>query len=145
MTERSFTSDSFYQFAAEGKLMGSHCQSCDAMYCPPKPICIKCHSDKMEWIQFSGKGKIVTYSVIPYGPMPFIKDGYGREKPHCSGIIELVEGVKIAGQILGVDVAHPDQIKIGALVTVDFSERGSWHFIDDVAKVKKVYPVFRVK
>ena len=143
MTERPFTSDSFYLYATERKLMGSYCQNCGTMYCPPKPICIKCHSEKIEWKQFSGKGKIVTYSVIAYGPMPFVKEGYGREKPHCSGIIELEEGTKIAGQIIGVDVAHPDQIKIGTPVTLDFTERGSWHFIDDVAKVKKIYPVFR--
>lgn len=144
MTDRLFTSDSFYQFAAEGQLMGSRCQTCGAIYCPPKPICIKCYGDKMEWKQFSGKGKIVAFSVIHYGPMPFVKEGYGREKPHCSGIIELEEGVKMAGQILGVDVMHPDNIKIGTPVKLDFIERGSWHFIEDVSKVRKVYPVFRV-
>jgi uncharacterized OB-fold protein len=144
MSDRPFTSDSFYQFAAERKLMGSRCQACGAEYCPPKSICIKCNSDTMEWKQFSGKGKIVTFSVIPYGPMPFIKEGYGREKPYCSGIIQLEEGPRIAGQIVGVDVTQPDKIQISTQVTLDFTERGSWHFIDDVAKEKRVYPVFRV-
>ncbi len=145
MSERPFTADSFYQFAAEKKLMGGRCQACGALFCPPRPICLNCHSDKMEWVPMSGQGKIVAFSVIPYGPMPFIKEGYGRDNPHCSGVIELVEGPKIAGQILGVDVAHPESIKIGTPVTVDFIERGSWHFIEDVSKVRKVYPVFKVQ
>jgi uncharacterized OB-fold protein len=145
MTDRPFTSDSFYQFAAEKKLMGSRCQTCGTLYCPPKPICIKCHSDKMEWVELKGKGKIAAFSVIPYGPMPFVKEGYGRGNPHCSGIVELEEGPRIAAQIIGVDMAHPEQIKIGTKVTLDFAERGSWHFVEDVAKVKKTYPVFKVQ
>jgi uncharacterized OB-fold protein len=140
---RPFTADSFHLYAAEKKLMGSRCENCGALYCPPRAICIKCGSDRLAWQQMSGKGKIATYSVILYGPMPFIREGYSREKPHCSGVIELEEGVNIAGQITGVDVAHPENIKIGTPVTVDFVERGSWHFIEDVAKVRRVYPVFR--
>ncbi len=142
---RPFTADSFYQYAAEKKLMGSRCEKCGALYCPPRAICPKCGGDKMTWEQMSGKGKIATYSVVLYGPMPFIREGYSKEKPHCSGVIELTEGVKIAGQITGVDVAHPENIKIGSPVTVDFVERGSWHFIEDVAKVRRVYPVFKAE
>ena len=144
MIERAFTSDSFYQYAAEKKLMGSRCQTCGKISCPPRPICIHCQGDKMEWVELKGKGKIAAFSVIPYGPMPFVKEGYGRDNPHCSGIVELEEGVKVAAQILGVDVKHPENIKIGMPVILDFTERGSWHYIEDVYKVRKIYPVFKV-
>jgi len=144
MSDRPFTADSFYQYAAEKKLMGCRCQVCGALYCPPRPICPGCGSDKMAWEQMSGTGKIAAFSVIPYGPMPFIKEGYGRDNPYCAGIVELAEGMKIAGQITGVDVAHPENIKIGTPVTLDFTERGSWHFIEDVSKVRKVYPIFTI-
>jgi hypothetical protein len=145
MSDRPFTADSFYQFTAEKKLMGSRCQACGKLFCPPHPICINCGSDKMAWEQLSGNGKIAAYSVIPYGPMPFIKEGYGRDNPYCSGIIELSEGVKIAGQITGVDTKRPESVRIGTAVTLDFAERGSWHFIEDVYKVRKTYPVFKVQ
>jgi hypothetical protein len=145
MSDRPFTADSFYQYAAEKKLMGTRCQACGALFCPPRPICLKCGSEKMAWEQLSGRGKISTYSVIPYGPMLFIKEGYGRDNPYCSGIIELAEGPRIAGQITGVDTKNPGNIKIGTPVTLEFTERGSWHFIEDVYKVRKVYPVFKVE
>ena len=144
MTERAFTSESFYLYAAEKKLMGTRCLDCGVISCPPRPICIHCRSGKAEWIELSGKGKIAAFSVIPYGPMPFVKEGYGRDNPHCSGIVELEEGPKIAAQIIGVDVKNPDSIKIGTPVKVDFVERGSWHYIEDVYKVRKIYPVFTV-
>jgi uncharacterized OB-fold protein len=144
MADRPFNSDSFYLYAAEKKLMGSRCLSCGRLYCPPRPICLNCHSDKMEWVEMKGKGKIAAFSVIPYGPMPFIKEGYGRDKPYCSGIIELEEGPRVPAQIMGVDVAHPESIKIGTAVTLDFVERGSFHYIEDVYKVRKIYPVFKV-
>ena len=145
MEIRPFTAESFYQFAAEKKLMGSKCQKCGALWCPPKPICNKCHGDEMEWVELSGKGEIVTFSVIPYGTMPFIIEGYGRDNPHCSGIVKLEEGPNISAQILGVDVNNPESIKIGTPVTVDFMERAGWHFIEEVYKEKKVYPVFRAQ
>jgi uncharacterized protein len=144
MTERPFNDDSFHQYNTEKKLMGTRCQGCGALYCPPRPICPKCSSDKMVWEQVSGKGKIVAFAVIPYGPMPFIKEGYGRDNPYCSGIVELAEGPKFPAQIFGLDVKHPETIKIGTPVTVDFVERGSWHFIEDVYKVRKTYAVFKV-
>lgn len=144
MDEKPITAASFYQFTAEKKLMGSKCKKCGAVYCPPRPICLKCHSNELEWTELKGKGKVVAFSVVPYGPMPMIWDGYGRDNPHCSGVIELDEGPKVSAQIIGVDVAHPETIKIGTPVSVDFVERAGWHFVEDIYKVKKFYPVFRV-
>jgi uncharacterized OB-fold protein len=143
MTERPINDDSFHLFLNEKKLMGTRCKDCGTLYCPPRRICLKCESTNLVWEQVSGKGKIATFSVIPYGPMPFIKEGYGRDNPHCSGIIQLEEGPKIPAQLLGVDVKHPESIKIGTPVVVDFVERGSWHFVDDCSKIKKIYPVFK--
>ena len=143
MSGLPFTEASFSQFLKEHKLMGSKCKKCGALYLPPRPICISCHSDQLEWVELKGKGKLVAFSVIPYGPMPMVLAGYGRDNPTCSGIVELDEGPRMSAQILGVDVAHPENIKIGTPLTVDFAERPTWHFIEDVYKVKKTYAVFR--
>lgn len=145
MNERPFTEASFVQFLKEKKLMGSKCKKCGALWLPPRPICIKCHSDELEWVELKGKGKLVAFTVIPYGSMLMILDGYGRDNPYCSGIVELDEGPRISAQILGVDIAHPENIKIGTPLTVDFTERGTWHSIEDAYKVRKTYVVFKAQ
>ncbi|MFH1481323.1 MAG: Zn-ribbon domain-containing OB-fold protein [Pseudomonadota bacterium] len=144
MKEIPFTIASFENFLKEKKLMASKCTKCDALWLPPRPICLKCNSDALEWTELSGKGKLMTYTVIGVGPMPMIEAGYGRDNPYCVGIVEVAEGPRIGAQILGVDVKHPEKIKIGTALTADYVERGSWHFVEELAKERKTYLVFQV-
>ena len=143
MKEIPFTIASFDNYLKQRKFMASRCTNCGALWLPPRPICLKCKEDKMEWKELSGKGTLVAFTVIGVGPMPMINAGYGRDNPYCVGIVEVEEGPRIGAQILGVDVAHPENIKIGTPVAVDFVERGSWHFVEEVAKAKKAYLAFR--
>ena len=54
-----------------------------------------------------------------------IEAGYGRDNPYCSGIVELENGLAISAQILDLDVAKPEEIKIGTLLQAEFVERGA--------------------
>lgn len=144
MKDIPFTIASFDKFLEEKKLMASKCKKCSALWLPPRPICIECNSDELEWVGLNGKGKLIAFTVIGVGPIPMIEAGYGRDNPYCSGIVELEEGPRISAQILGVDVANPENIKIGTPLTADFVERGSWHFVEELAKERKMYLAFRV-
>jgi len=134
---------SFESFLKEKKLMASRCSKCGTLWLPPRMICAKCDSDEFEWKELSGKGKLLAFTVIGVGPMPMIEAGYSRDNPYCVGIVEVEEGPRISAQVLDVDVAHPENIKIGTPLTADYVERGSWHFVEEVAKQKKTYLAFR--
>lgn len=144
MKEIRFTIASFDNFLKEKKLMASKCKECSALWLPPRSICPTCKSNEMEWVELSGRGKLVAFTVIGVGPMPMIDAGYSRDNPYCAGIVEVEEGPRISAQILGVDVAHPENIKIGTPLTADFVERGSWHFVEELAKMRKMYLAFKV-
>ena len=122
--ERAFTGDSFNQFLREEKLMGTKCKGCGTLYLPPRPICTKCHSSDMEWVELKGKGKIFAFTSICVAPTMMINEGCGRDKPYCSGVVELEEGIKISGRILGVDNTCPENIKVGTPVSVEFVHKG---------------------
>lgn len=143
MNETPFTAASFDKFCSEKKLMASRCHQCGAIELPPRPICTKCNGHEIEWVELAGKGKIVSFTVIGVGPWTMISEGYDREHPYCSGIIEVEEGPRISTQILGVDVNKPENIKIGTPVTADFVERGSFSLVPEVANVRKAYLVFK--
>jgi len=143
MSDMPFTATSFDKFCGEKKLMASKCQKCGAVELPPRPICTKCNSLEIEWVELKGKGKIVSYTVIGVGPWTMVSEGYDRDHPYCSGIVELDEGPRITTQILGVDVNKPENIKIGTPVTADFVERGSFSLVPDVANIRKAYLVFK--
>lgn len=122
--EREFTSASFNEFLGEKKLMASKCTKCGALYLPPRPLCIKCFGSEMEWVEMKGKGKLAAFTTIAIAPTLMIEEGYGRDNPYCTGVVELEEGPKISARILGVDAKKPEEIKIGTPLAVDFVERG---------------------
>jgi uncharacterized OB-fold protein len=119
-TIRPFTAASFDQYLAEGKLMASRCVNCGTLDLPPRAICPKCHSENLEWTETSGKGKLAGFTVVSIAPTFMIEQGYGRDKPYASGIVELEGGVKISARIIGVDATKPEEIKVGTPLTVDF-------------------------
>jgi uncharacterized OB-fold protein len=121
---RPLTAASFKQFLNEKKLMGSRCLKCHALYLPPRQICPKCHGDQLEWIEMSGRGKLAAFTSIYIGPSRMIAEGFDRNKPYCTGIVELDEGVKISARILGVDASQPETIQIGTPLMIEFLERG---------------------
>ena len=143
MNEIPFTAASFDKFCSEKKVMASKCQKCGVLWLPPRPLCPKCHGYEMEWTELKGKGKLVAFTVIGVGTWTMISEGYDREHPYCSGVVELEEGPRITTQIIGVDVTKPENIKIGTPVTADFVERGSFSLVPEVANVRKPYLVFR--
>ena len=123
IAENKFYSAAYERFISQGKLMGSKCRKCGAMYVPPRPICPKCHGNEMELVAMKGKGKLAAYTVITVGPPTMVEEGFDRENPYCCGVVELEEGARITARILGVDVTKPDQIKIGISVTVEYQEQ----------------------
>ena len=125
MIDRPFSDISYRQFLKEEKLMGSKCTACDALYAPPRPMCVKCYSSDMEWIEMKGEGKLSAFTCITVGPPFMIAEGYNRKNPYCAGVVELEEGVRVDARIEGVDVKHPETIQIGMPVRVKYLHRGS--------------------
>lgn len=138
MEQREFSGASFYQFLGEKKLVASKCKKCGALYLPPKPMCTSCYSDEMEWAEMKGRGKLAAFTTIAVASTLMIEEGYGRDNPYCTGVVELEEGPKISARILGVDARKPEEIKVGTPLTVEFVERGE-------GEEKKTYLAFRAK
>jgi uncharacterized OB-fold protein len=121
-TEREFTIKSYIDYLSEKKLMGSKCKDCGISYVPVRKLCTKCNSTNMEWIEMSGKGKIVAFTSITVGTPFFVEKGYDRNKPYCFSVIKLDEGPMVSGQLIGVDESKPDTINIGMPVKATFIE-----------------------
>ena len=124
MSTKAFNSTSFYNLLNDGQMMGSKCLSCGEVFLPPRPICSKCLQAEMEWVEIEGKGTLSAFTIIHIAPTAMIEAGYGREKPYCSGIVQLDGGPAISAQILGVDVDDPTSIKIGTRLELEIIRRG---------------------
>jgi uncharacterized protein len=107
-----FTIEQFYRFLQQGSLMAGKCQKCSKMHLPPRPLCDKCFSQQFSWVRVSGKGKLLTYTIISVAPQQF-QDLI----PYAVGIVELDNGLKIPGMIQ--QIKHVE-LKIGMALTLDF-------------------------
>ena len=125
MEERPMSDYWFEQYLNEEKLMGSRCSKCGALYVPPRSICQKCHGTKMEWVQMGGMGKLTAFTCIAIGPSSMVEEGYDRNNPYCTGVVELDESPRVVARIEDVDVHNPENIKIGTPLKVRFLHRGS--------------------
>ena len=145
MEETPITAASFDKFCEEGKVMASGCKECGTLFLPPRPLCSNCHSTQLEWVELKVKGKLVSFTVIGVGPSTMLNEGYDRDHPYCSGVVELEEGPRISTQIIGVDVTKPENIQIGTPLTAEFVERGSFSLVPKVADQRKKYLVFKAE
>jgi len=115
MTEEiSFTTESFYKFVREKKLMGAQCNKCGQITLPPRPMCPKCLSKDLKWKESPLKGKLLTYTVIHVSPQQF-----QSMAPYAVGIVELENGAHLPGMIKGTPT---DQIKVGMNLTLIFED-----------------------
>jgi uncharacterized OB-fold protein len=96
-------------------LIGNQCGACDKIYFPPRESCPYCRRksiDNMKNIKLSGKGKIVTYTIIHVAP-----ENFEGQAPYGIAIIQLDEGPRLTAQLVDCDI---DKIKIGMKVKPTF-------------------------
>lgn len=107
-----FTVSQFYKLLSQQKLMAGKCVKCGKIHLPPRPLCDNCFSTEFKWVEVSGNGKLLTYTVIHIAAEQF-KD----LTPYAVGIVQLENGLKIPGMIQGLT---QEQLKIGMELTLDF-------------------------
>ena len=106
----------FWDGAKQGKLVLQYCKDTGKFQHYPRPVSIYTGSRNLEWREVSGKGTIYAYTVIRV-PGP----GLDGRLPLPLATVELDEGVRILGNILGAD---PDKVTIGQRVEVAWDKLG---------------------
>lgn len=79
-------------------IIGSRCRKCSALFLPPTGRCRKCGSYDTEDYKFSGKGRILSSSIV-YSPM----EGFEKQVPYTVAIVELDEGPRITSQVVDAE------------------------------------------
>ena len=112
-----FTVSSFYKFVSEKRLMAAKCNECGTVLLPPKPMCTKCLSTNLQWIELEGAGKLLSYTVIYIAPEQF-----QSITPYTVGIVELQNGLRLPGMIRDVNA---EEIRVGMDLKIDFEPSAS--------------------
>ncbi len=89
-------------------LIGTRCTNCGRFFFPPRSFCPDCRrAGNIVDHQFSGNGKIVTYTVIRTA-----SEQFEQMTPYVLAIVQLDEGPRMTGQV----VCAPEEAAIGMKV-----------------------------
>ncbi|MBD3407451.1 MAG: nucleic acid-binding protein [Candidatus Lokiarchaeota archaeon] len=99
----------------EQKFQAYKCIGCGVVITPPSGTCYGCGSSDMEWIDVSGKGTLVSFTVIHIAP-----DDFADEAPYYVAIIELEEGSRVTCRLDGFDPLKPEEISLGIPVVLTY-------------------------
>lgn len=106
----------FWQGAKDGRLVMQRCRPCKELVWCPRPSCVDCGSDDMEWEKLSGRGTVYSFTIIRQlagrGARAFEKD-----IPYVIAWVDLEEGPRYYTNIVGCPV---EEVEIGMEVEVVF-------------------------
>ena len=81
----------YWEAAKQGELRIQHCKACDHWQFYPRPFCLNCESEDVQWQATSGLGSIYTFTVNHRAPNPFMK----ARLPYVVAIVQLDEGPRL--------------------------------------------------
>ena len=77
----------FARYLKDGRLMRSKCKKCGSTSFPPRADCDNCMSGDFEFIEISGKARLLTFTKIVSAPT-----GFEDVAPYIVGVVDLKEG-----------------------------------------------------
>ena len=114
------TIEKYLQNIQDGQFKAYKCVDCGMVIAPPSGSCYGCGSSNMEWTNVSGKGKLVSFTVIHIAP-----DEFAEEVPYYVAIVELSEGTRVSARLLGYDPLKPEEVRLGCNVELDYETKES--------------------
>ncbi len=107
----------------EGKIGGRRCPECNQVLVPPRKSCPFCFVETAEWVEVSGEGEVVTFTIVkrdtPIQP---------RKAPFAYAVIRLDGADTGLVHLLG-DI-EPDRIKEGMRVKACWAKERKGALLD---------------
>jgi len=95
----------FWEAARERRLVVQACTACGAAQFYPRPFCLACESDAVEWSEASGLAQVYSMTTVR------IPIGAGFEPPYVVALVELDEGPRLVTNLVG-DCSIGDRVRV---------------------------------
>ncbi|MFJ9571751.1 bifunctional MaoC family dehydratase N-terminal/OB-fold nucleic acid binding domain-containing protein [Streptomyces bacillaris] len=106
----------FWAGVAEHRLLIQRCTRCATLRFPWLPGCNACAGQEWDTVEASGDGTVFSHVVMHHPSFPAF-DPSGEGGPYAVALVELVEGVRIVGNVVGVPY---DKVRVGLPVRLEF-------------------------
>jgi len=108
-------SEPFYSGLREGRFVLPYCSDCERPHLPPGPVCPHCFSEKIQWRNASGRGRVSSWTVVHKAWFPAFQD----DIPYNVVQVELAEGPRLTANVVEVE---NEQLRIGMPVEIVYDE-----------------------
>ncbi len=105
----------FYENCARGELCFQRCSGCNKLRHTPTPRCANCGSWEWEWSRSTGRGKVVTWTIVRRPMHP----DFAEDVPYAPAVIELDDGVRMVSWVID---CPPEELSAGMRVEVAFDD-----------------------
>ncbi|MFE4871462.1 Zn-ribbon domain-containing OB-fold protein [Streptomyces sp. NPDC056682] len=103
----------YWEAAAEGRLLIRHCDGCDRPHHYPREFCPYCWSEDVRWREASGRATLYTWSVVHRNDLP----PFGERVPYVAAVVDLAEGPRMMTEVVG---CGESALRIGMDLCVTF-------------------------
>jgi uncharacterized OB-fold protein len=108
----------YWEAALRHKLLIQRCMTCGRHQFYPRPFCLACSDERIEWVESAGQGTIYSATTVFMAVLPEL------EPPYVVAVVELDEGPRITTNIVGPD-GIPENCQIGSRVWLAWRDRGT--------------------
>jgi len=105
----------YWEACHNHELLIQRCTQCGKYQFYPRTFCTVCKSADVEWAQSSGRGEVLTYTVITRA----VSEAYAADAPYVIALIRLEEGPKMMSNVVECD---PESLAVGMPVEVVFDK-----------------------
>ena len=113
-------SQPFWEAAKARQLAVQRCQTCHYYNHPPRTVCDSCLSQELRFEQVSGRGRILTFTVMHQRDVP----GFESEAPFINIVVELEEQPMLL-MVAHLPLGERERVRIGSSVMVEFEDQGN--------------------
>lgn len=107
----------FISLRDERKIIAPRCGNCRKVFMPPRKVCPSCFTENTQWVNLSGEGTLVSYSIARRRLESIPAD---RKAPVIWGLVKL-DGADTA-LLHYLDEVRPEEVAIGMRVKAVFAE-----------------------
>jgi uncharacterized protein len=118
----------YWKGARQATLRLQRCGACAAVRFYPRPLCPSCWSDRVEWIEASGRGHVHSFTVIHRPPTA----AFASQVPYVVAQIDLEEGPRMMANVVGEGARD---VRINDAVHVTFEQRAGGVMLPQFARV----------
>jgi uncharacterized OB-fold protein len=90
----------FWDGLREGRLRIQRCGECGQHVFYPRTVCKHCMSERLEWVEASGKGTLYSFTIVRRAMNP----AFQEDVPYVYAIVELEEEPRVTTNVVNCDL-----------------------------------------